>query len=606
MTNNKTVAFFLISICLFCFFFPAVVKAADFKTDYEVQYYPELSKSTVSTLVSFKITVTNLKTDLYIKTFSLSFPKSFSIGNIKISDQYGPIKENINQTDTKQTLTMDFNNPQVGMNITNTLYIDFLQSNLFTLQGNVWEVILPTVENKEMGDYSVIVNLPVSENKKIAIAKPRPNSITRDQIIWKNPSQKTIYAVFGNTQYYKTQLRYHLDNPNISRVYTDIAFPPDTLYQKVYVNSIIPEPDKVYRDIDGNYMARFFLNPHEQKEIYFDGSIELFSQPRDNLMKVIKDEFKSQKKYLLSEDPNWRLPKNDSKYKFDSVKQIYTYVVSTLKYNYGRLNTKISRLGSIEALKYPDQAVCSEFSDVFIAIARENGFPVRELQGYAFSHDPELRPFSTQTDVLHSWVEYYNEEKNSWISVDPTWESTSGIDYFSSLDLNHIVFAIHGKKSDYPYPAGSYKNSNETKDIQISAQSSLPVEQKNLTVLPLKIPLVMSSSKTFVMKTELENRSNITLWNVPLVISAEGTRINYPELMISSILPREKKELEISFSLINSFKENKLDFHIYTDQNLVGTIPVSVVPLTWMIIRNLGILGIGIIILLVIRKLVKK
>ena len=47
------------------------------------------------------------------------------------------------------------------MNSENNIYLDFLQQNLFKVNGNVWEVILPTVENKEgEGDYTIIVHLP--------------------------------------------------------------------------------------------------------------------------------------------------------------------------------------------------------------------------------------------------------------------------------------------------------------------------------------------------------------------------------------------------------------------------------------------------------------
>ena len=87
-----------------------------------------------------------------------------------------------------------------------------------------------------------------------------------------------------------------------------------------------------------------------------------------------------------------------------------------------------------------------EFTDLFIAIAREKGIYSREIQGYGFSLDQKLQPLSLSSDILHAWPEYYDTKTESWIAVDPTWENTSGINYFSSFDLNHIVFVIHGKK----------------------------------------------------------------------------------------------------------------------------------------------------------------
>ncbi len=58
-------------------------------------------------------------------------------------------------------------------------------------------------------------------------------------------------------------------------------------------------------------------------------------------------------------------------------------------------------------------------------------------------------------DVLHAWPEYYDESKKTWIMIDPTWGNTThGMDYFSSLDFEHITFVIKGLSSTYPVPAG--------------------------------------------------------------------------------------------------------------------------------------------------------
>jgi len=52
--------------------------------------------------------------------------------------------------------------------------------------------------------------------------------------------------------------------------------------------------------------------------------------------------------------------------------------------------------------------------------------------------------------------------------IDPTWGSTtSGIDYFKNLDLDHIAFVIKGSESEYPIPAGGYKFENASKDVNV-------------------------------------------------------------------------------------------------------------------------------------------
>ena len=587
---------------VFCFISITSIYASDFRTVYDVHYYPTLEKESLTTRVSFSIKITNLKPDLYIKTFSLIFPKTFQIGNIKVSDDNGPIKEIISLSDANQSIKMEFSDPLIGLNITNTFYLEFLQSNLFKASGNTWEVIIPTIENRKEGDYKVTVHIPLSQNKKISISKPHPDTISGDQIIWNDPKNKTIYAVFGSYQMYKTILRYHLNNPNYTKVYTDIALPPDTLYQKIYINSIIPKPDKTFLDEDGNYIGRYFLNPKETKDIVFDSLIQVYAQPRENIKTEILKSFLTQKKYLLTQDKNWTIS-NFSQYKnYNSIASIYSFVVSKLKYNYGRLSSKISRLGASEALKYPDQAVCTEFSDLFISLAKENGFYARELQGYGFTSDIYLRPLSTKSDVLHSWPEYFDEKNQIWVPLDPTWENTSGIDYFSSLDLNHIVFAIHGKKSDYPYPAGSYKLDENSQDIQITPSSELAKENKSVSITQTQQSIPVNSQNVFQIKVSIENTGNTYMWNYPITLSSTGILLKPSSLLVDKLAPNEKKEFTIEYELMDKWKKVNTNLLFYSNSNVISSISIKVVPLQFLLLQNiLIVIGVIIIIYVIIK-----
>jgi len=603
----KSSLFFIILSFVSCFVFSSFSYASDFITDYDVHYYPTLEKQNLTTHVSFKIKITNLKPDIYIKTFSLLFPKTFQIGNIKVSDDNGVVNTIVTQSDSNQIIKMEFSDPAMGLNITNSLYLEFLQTDLFKVNGNTWEVIIPTIENRDKGDYIVTVHMPMTQSKKISISKPKPDLISGDRIIWNNPKNKTIYAVFGAYQIYSTKLRYHLNNPHFTRVYTDIAFPPETLYQKLYINSIFPKPDKVFRDDDGNYMGRYFLNAKESKDIIFDSNIQIHVQPRADVMKEISKSFISQKKYLLTPDKNWTISDFSPYKKYNSIESIYSFITSKLRYNYGRLSSKISRLGANEALRYPDQAVCTEFSDVFISLAKENGLYARELQGFGFSNNAELRPLSTKSDVLHSWPEYFDEKQQIWIPLDPTWESTSGIDYFSSLDLNHIVFAIHGKKSDYPYPAGSYKLDDSTIDIQINPTDITLKESNSLSITQLQQSIPLNSQNSFQIKIEIENTGNSYVWNYPLTLSSNGLLLKSETILINTLAPYEKKEILIEYSLINKWKQINTSILFFAASNKIATIPVQVVPIQFLLLRNVSIIvGIIVLIFIIIRLLFHK
>lgn len=528
---------------------PVRAQAENFRSDYTVDYYLTDNGSTIGTQVSYKVKITNLTASLIINEFTLQFPKSFQIGNIKVNDDYGEVIPKVDNTDGKHIITVKLSNPQAGLNTSNNLYLDFIQYNLFKINGNVWEVILPTIDNRSgQGDYTVNVHLPPGTHKKISIAKPRPDNVTINDIVWKNPANKTIYAVFGDEQNYSLELRYHLNNPQLTRVYTDIALPPDTENQKVFVNSIEPAPSSIIVDEDGNYLGRYFLNPKEEKTIYFKGGVVVYANPRDDMRTPVSEMFSQQKRYLLATSKDWLLKERQIPARVNNIQDIYDYTVKTLTYNYARVNTNITRLGASQALTYPDQAVCTEFSDVLIALSRENGIYTRELQGFGFSNDQDLRPLSVNADILHSWSEFYDTTASLWHQLDPTWENTSGIDYFHSFDLNHIVFAIHGKDPEYPYPAGSYKTNDSTKDINIAATADTFQEKKNLSfqISPIQIPGI--SSNTFNLKVLVKNTGNTFLWDLPLSIM--GDNLSFTNATVSTIVlaPYETKELLFEYT----------------------------------------------------------
>ena len=115
-----------------------------------------------------------------------------------------------------------------------------------------------------------------------------------------------------------------------------------------------------------------------------------------------------------------------------------------------------------------------EFTDAFIAISRSMGIPAREINGYAYSKDPEKNPINiniNEGDRLHAWPEFY-DPNFGWVQIDPTWGNTSNIDYFTKLDLNHISLVIKGLDSTYPLPAGFYKNDSNKKYLEFDFPDS--------------------------------------------------------------------------------------------------------------------------------------
>ncbi|MEI6533152.1 MAG: transglutaminase domain-containing protein [Candidatus Roizmanbacteria bacterium] len=578
----------------------------DYTSSYLVHYELQDNGTNVLSRAKYQIAITNLKDDVYVRKFSLAFPLSFKISNIIANDVNGRIEPKLSSDQENTIITLEFNNPNYGMSTRNTLNLEFDQDNLFKVNGNIWEVMLPIIDSKAITDYTVAVLLPGTTEKKISISKPIPDKIDDREIVWKNPKTKTIYAIFGDSQYYNMNLSYTLKNSENSSFYTDIAFPPDTTYQKIFLDSVNPKPIKILRDTDGNYLGRYLLKANELKKIDVNMKTIVFSRPREDVVPAIRDQFFVQKKYLLNRNTYWNINIGEKKNKTQSIEDIFAYTYNTLSYNYNRASTNTKRLGAIMALQNPNSAVCIEYSDVFVSTARNAGFYAREIQGFGFSNDSKLQPISLTSDVLHSWSEYYDIKNQIWVPVDPTWQDTSGIDYFSSFDLNHITFAIHGEESDYPYPAGSYKAKIDTKQVQIVAISTKPVEKFTLDVQDTQQQGLLFSRTQYTKQFKITNTGNSFLWNVPILITADGLEFDNYKKIISVLAPMEEMILPITFIPADSVKKTDIELTLKVKDTLFYSSVISVYPHYYLTGVIISLIVFCLALLLYIIKVIKR
>ncbi|OGK46295.1 hypothetical protein A2963_00325 [Candidatus Roizmanbacteria bacterium RIFCSPLOWO2_01_FULL_40_13] len=557
---KPAVLFFLIAT-VFCLV-SAPVSAQDFLTDYQIEYFLNEQDNKLQTNVKFTVNVTNLRSDVYVKQFAIGFPKSFSISNVKAYDDNGLLQPEVTADDgSKINIGLEFSQPNIGKNSLNNFYLEFLQDNLFNINGNVWEVIIPTID-RQKGNYKILVHLPENTDKKISIAKPQPDAVLANTVIWNNPTTKTVYAVFGDTQYYKSNLVYNLKNNKLLPVYTDIALPPDTLYQKIYLDSLDPLPEKVYSDSDGNYLARYYLNAREAKTVSFQGTIAVYSQLREAILPQIRQQFERQKNYLLAADPVWSVKqtKQISDLPGDP-EAIYNFVIDRLAYDYNKVESENTRLGADKALANPDNAVCMEYTDLFVALARNKQINAREIEGYGFSQDPNFRPLSLVSDILHSWPEFYDVKAQVWQPIDPTWEDTSGIDYYSSFDLNHIAFVIHGQNPEYPLPAGTYKLGN-SQDLTIAATNKFPPEKRQIQISSDPLPESLTRNKTYQSKINFTNSGNTYFWGNSIPVKSSNLEIQPALINLSPLAPLEKKTILLSYKVKNFAGQYRTGFNV--------------------------------------------
>jgi len=466
----KKKIFFLSAVFFLFYFSPPIFASSEFETLYNVTYEASSSGRVV---VTQEISLTNKLSNVYATQYSLII-KGGQIENIRANDEEGPLKTEIKKTGQETAINLTFNQQVVGTGKTLNFNLTYDALDLARKNGQIWEISIPKLGEKEKIDnYTLFLKVPKSFGKPTFI-KPPPIESNQDENynIFRFAKNQVILAgvnaIFGEFQIFNFNLSYYLENPNSFLGEIEIAFPPDTAFQKISYQEIDPLPANVRVDNDGNWLAKYILNPKEKIIVKARGRVKIFGQPQEFFPPPTQESIKNNllpRKYWEADNPLIIQKAQELK----TPQEIYNFVVKTLNYDFNKVEKKPKRLGALQALIYPQNAICMEFTDLFIALCRAAGIPAREINGFAYTTNEKLTPLSLNTDVLHAWPEYYDEKKRVWVPVDPTWEKTTGgIDYFKKTDLSHFTFVIHGESSEFPLPVGSYKNSEiQEKNIEV-------------------------------------------------------------------------------------------------------------------------------------------
>lgn len=541
----------LFLVLLFFFFFPKTVSAsAEFSTDALVTYKV---RDDGITNVTHKITVTNLFSNLYVTSYTLKLDNT-DIKNPKATDFSGKVSLSSEKVGETTSVKVSFDNAVVGKGKARTFEISFDEEGLATHTGGVWEVSIPRLGSEETFNlYSAILSVPTSFGKEAYLSpKAIESFLDNGNNVYKfdkDSIKKTgVVAAFGDFQVFDFTLNYHLENPLTKEAAVDVAIPPDTSFQKLYYRSLSPQPENVVIDPDGNWVATYKLKARERKDVSAIGSVQIFASSRAFLTPSNETLAKNlqESSYWQTKDPQiLSLAK-----KLSTPRAIYDYVSQTLKYDIKRVKPNVERLGAKRALENPTNAICMEYTDLFVALARAAGIPAREVNGYAYTENPDVQPISLVADVLHAWPEYWDSQKSSWIPVDPTWASTTGgVDYFTKLDLRHFTFVNHGQDPTHPYPPGSYKlGPNPQKDVFVSF-GELPKK----TSIGLVIQARLMNWFPFFshkIKVTVENPGPSAFYNLDQVILFDGKEKDRSKII--SLLPFAKytTETDIPFSIL--------------------------------------------------------
>ncbi len=523
--------------------------AAEFATSYDVLY--DVGENGVTT-VTEKVTLKNLTSEYYANQFKLTIGAT-QIFDIKASDPGGVLEVSKEQQDTATTIGVKFNQQVAGLGKTLPWTISFKSRDFAEKVGKVWEVRAPRISSTaNLESYNLILAVPESFGQPSLISPaPLSQTVSSGKIFLtfnKDQLQSSgISANFGINQLFDFDLAYHLENNNLIPVLTNIALPPDTPFQDVIYQRIEPKPLNVTIDNDGNYLAWYRLTRGQKLDVKVIGSAKLYTNSKvknPGLDESLRAKYTAADKYWEKDNPQivTRLEEilgdNPNLSTEEKAKLIFQFVVNHLKYDSSRLkDNDIERLGAVTALNNPESAVCMEFTDLFIALARAAGIPARELDGYAYTANTALRPLSLTKDILHAWPEYWNE-KRGWVMVDPTWENTTGgADYFNKLDLNHFVFVIKGSSSTFPIPAGSYKYLNQdSNDVKVALSDTDFLGHPQLDI-QIETPNPILAGFPGKIKIKITNTGNAFYPSAQLSLVASQLAILSSDNQFSGLIP---------------------------------------------------------------------
>jgi len=537
-----------IIFCLFVFIIALTTPTlaqSEFTTNYTVDY--SIRPNGV-THTKFDITLTNQLSNIYASEFSLSIG-STQLQAIKTYNQAGNLEPKIAQGNKTTNIVIPFKDKVLGKNKSRIFTLEFDSLDFSHQLGSIWEISIPKLSKTDsLQTYQLTLSIPNSFGKP-AIISPQPLSQTSSggyttyRFHQEDLFQSGISATFGQTQYFDFSLNYHLNNPNIYKVKTEIALPPDTSFQKVIYQTLDPQPNNITTDLDGNWLATYTLSAKQTLTVLATGSAQVNLQPQADFPRYDlgdNSNYLSRQKYWETDNPRIQ----ELAQQLQTPQAIYQYIVDNLIYDYGRLTDTTTRFGAANALDNPDSAICMEFTDLFVALARAAGIPSRAVNGFAYTTNSQLRPLSLKKDVLHAWPEYYDSSQHLWIPIDPTWgNTTGGVDFFQQTDLNHFSFSILGQNSNYPIPAGAYKlESSQDKDVEVTFGRSVSAQPQ--TQLQIHLPDQTLAGMPITGEIVLENTGNVAVYQQTINLKSDNFSLPTNTWTIASLPPYSRHTIE--------------------------------------------------------------
>lgn len=589
---------------------PHLSRAADFSDTINVNY--EVHSDGV-THVTETYNVTNQTTDKYLQSIQLATPTD-DITNLAVEYTDG---SNIPHSTAKKTTSQQgysydyqqvlvlFDRQNAGHGLRWSFVVSYDTTKLVESQGGAHTVYIPSIAENSNDHYRVSLSVPstfgqLHTNGQKPTTDGTSNGQTKYSFDQLDLTKQSLALSFGDYTIYAVNFNFPLNNDSGSTKNFTVTLPPNMPSQKVYINSLDPQPQATHLDGDGNVLADYTVPAHTHWVVktdiaalvkYLEYNLAA-SGTKADIPANLASQYTASAQYWQSNNPALAQKAHDivqgKRTVAEQVRAVNDFVVNTLTYNNDKIKYNI-RQGALKALQNPNNAVCLEYSDLTIALLRANGIPARMPIGYGYSGN--LKQSNSVVDSLHSWVEAY-VPGIGWMNVDPTWSEK--FQNFGSSDLDHFAFAVWGQNDTTPAPV-----TENGEDTNYQYEDTTITYQQNIPQLPANVR--MSASKYAILpfvslvRYSVQAPQNNAADNYSLEISNGGKT---QSVSLGSLAPAQKvSSMALSFGT-GFLSGSNIKFVQTSDNSLVlanMAIPVNYLPL--VVIAVLA----GIIILLVIK-----
>src|SRR3989344_5370190 len=328
---RKIICFLLITFSLHLFVSSSFAQEKQFSASYDVLY--DVGQDGV-TSVSETIKLKNLTDKFFASNFALTIDSTQLI-DISASYNQGMLVTQSNQEGNGTKIDVKFGQQIVGKDKEYSFKLNFKSKDFSEKSGKIWQVTVPKISSaSDIDNYALSLAVPVSFGDPTTITPdPKSTSESGGKLIMRFTKEQLsttgILANFGSQQLFDYQLTYHLKNDSLFPAIIKVSLPSDSTHQKVTIDSILPKPENMTVDSDGNNIGFFKVERKGETIVKVLGKSKLNLRPTINKKKN---------------------PKSNT----EKARLINDFVVNTLSYNKDRARKPdFQRQGALTALSNP-------------------------------------------------------------------------------------------------------------------------------------------------------------------------------------------------------------------------------------------------------------